>query len=166
VKTFACIFRLAICTAVVLCSSAIAQDDKVDQWAALRQLKTGDKIQIVQISLKSQSGIFQSLSVDALFFRVAGEERSVTREKLLRLSVIDRSRRKRNTVLGLAIGMAAGLAGGGALASAAGWFDEGTGSKPAVAIAAFGAGGALAGYALGASSGTRTIYRKKDANAR
>ena len=96
--------------------------------------------------------------------RVGQEERSVTRQNLLRLTVIDRSSRKRNTVLGLALGTVAGLAGGGALASAAGWFDEGTGSKPAVAIAGFGAGGAVAGYAIGASSGTRTIYGKRDPN--
>ncbi len=163
-NTFVCTSRLPICVAVVLCSAATAQDSDSDQWAALRQLNAGEKVQIVQITLESQTGIFQSLSDEAIFFRVGQQERSVTRQNLLRLTVIDRSSRKRNTVLGLAIGTAAGLAGGGALASAAGWFDEGTGSKPAVAIAGFGAGGAVAGYAMGASSGTRTIYRKTDPN--
>lgn len=161
-----CTSRLPICVAVVLCSAATAQESDSDQWAALRQLNSGEKIQIVQITLESQTGIFQSLSDEAILFRVGQEGRSVTRQNLLRLTVIDRSSRKRNTVLGLAIGTAAGLAGGGALASAAGWFDEGTGSKPAVAIAGFAAGGAVAGYAIGASSGTRTIYRRKDPNAK
>ncbi len=112
-------------------------------------------------TLESQTGIFLSLSDEGIFFRVGQEGRSVTRQNLLRLTVIDRPSRKRNIVLGLAIGTAAGLAGGGALAAAAGWFDEGTGSKPLVTIVGFGVGGAVAGYAMGASSGTRTIYRKK-----
>ena len=157
----ACISRLLICVAVVLCSAATAHDSDSDQWAALKQLNAGDKIQIVQITLESQTGIFLSLSDEGIFFRVGQEGRSVTRQNLLRLTVIDRPSRKRNIVLGLAIGTAAGLAGGGALAAAAGWFDEGTGSKPLVTIVGFGVGGAVAGYAMGASSGTRTIYRKK-----
>jgi len=158
--------RLPICAAVVLCASATAQDSDLDQWGALRQLNAGQKVQIVQITLESQTAIFQRLSDEAIFFRVDQQERSVTRQNLLRLTVIDRSKRRRNIVLGLVIGTAAGLAGGGAVVSAAGLFDEGTGSKPGLVIFGFGAGGAVAGYAMGASSGTRTIYRKRGPNAK
>ena len=161
VNTLVCTPRLSICLEIVLCSAASAQDSDSDQWAALKQLNSGETVQIVQITLESQTGIIQSVSNEAVFFRVGQEERSVARLKLLRLTVIDRSSRKRNTVLGLAIGTAAGLAGGGALASAAGWFDEGTGSKPAVAIAGLGAGGAVAGYAWGRHRvHVRSIERK------
>ncbi len=153
---------LPMVLALVFGSAATAQNTDADPWGTLGQLKVGDSIQVVQTTLQSQTGIFQSLSDAAVFFRVGREEQSVSRENLLRLTVIDRSRRKRNVVLGLAIGAAAGMAGGGALATAAGWFDEGTGTRPAVTIVGFGAGGAVAGYAWGASSGTRTIYWKRD----
>lgn len=153
---------LAMVLALVLGSAATAQDTNADPWGTLGQLKVGDSIQVVRTTLQSQNGIFQNLSDAAVFFRVGREERSVSRENLLRLTVMDRSRRKRNAVLGVALGAAAGMAGGGALAAAAGWFDEGTGARPAVTIVGFGAGGAVAGYALGASSGTRTLYRKRD----
>ena len=165
-NTLVCISRLPVCLAVILCSAATAQDSDSDQWAALRQLNSGEKIQLVQVTLESQTGTFQSLSDEAIFFRVGQDERRVARQNLLRLTVIDRSKRRRNTVLGLAIGTAAGLAAVGALATAAGWFDEGTGSRPGVAVAGFGAGGAVAGYTMGARSGTRTIYRKQDPKAK
>ena len=154
--------RWPIFIAIVLCSAATAQDTNADPWGALGQLNAGESIQVVRVTLESQDGNFQSISDEALFFRVGQAERSVSRQNLLRLTVIDRSRRKRNTMLAVAIGAAAGMAGGGALAAAAGWFDEGTGARPAVTIVGFGAGGAVAGYAWGASSGTRTIYRKRD----
>ncbi len=141
-------------------SGALAAKDPGEQsWGNLRQLQGGQKVQVVQMNFKSLRGTFRGVSEEAISLRVKQNEVAVPRADVLRVSSLDRGKRKRKILLGLAIGAGVGMLAGGGVASAANLFDEGQGSKPVTTILAFTAAGAAAGSAVGASSGYRTIYR-------
>ena len=145
-------------------SGALAAKEPDEQsWENLKQLRVGEKIQVVQMNIKSFQGTFAGFSEEAISLRVKQSEVAVPRADVLRVSSLDRGKRKRNILLGLAIGAGAGMLAGGGVVSAVGLFDEGTGYKPMAIILGSLAAGAAAGGAVGASSGYRTIYR---ANAR
>jgi hypothetical protein len=125
-----------------------------ESWDNLKQLRTGQKIQVVDIHMKTLNGAFLSFSAEALGLRVAKGEVSVSRPDVVRVSVRDTSKRMRNMLLG------AGIAGGVALAVgipiAVTNSNEGNTCAVCFAGIAAGFGG---GAALGAIPGSRTIYR-------
>ena len=111
------------------------------------------------MNFKSLKGTFLGASEEAISLRGKQNEVAVPRADVLRVSSLDGSKRKRNFLLGLAIGAGGGMLAGSGIVSAAGLFDEGTGHKPLAIILGSLAAGAAAGGAVGASSGYRTIYR-------
>ncbi len=129
-----------------------------DSWDNLKQLRPGDKIQVVDIHVSTFKGDFVSLTDDAIALRDGPNEFSVARAAVVRVSVRDSSRRKRNMLLGAAIAGGAAL-GVGLWVYEAQQSGEGTGCGGCVAAIAGGAAGAGAG--LGATSTYRTIYRVK-----
>jgi hypothetical protein len=134
---------------------ALAQSAK-DSWGNLKQLRAGQKIEVVDTSMKSLRGPFVSVSEEAVSLQVGKSEESVVRAKVVRVSVRDNSHRTRNMLLG------AGILGGIALAATAVPLgigrNEGTSCGACAAAIAAGFGG---GAALGAIPGSRTIYRVK-----
>ncbi len=145
----------------IISVSLRAQQPGKDSWDNLNRLQAGQKIQVVQMDMKSLKGRFIVVSEEAISLRIKKDEVGVPRVNVLRVSSLDRSKRKRNILLGLAIGAGGGMLAGAGVASAAVGFDEGQGSNPAATIVGFLAAGADAGVAVGASSGYRTIYRVK-----
>ena len=145
----------------IISVSLRAQQPGKDSWDNLNRLQAGQKIQVVQMDMKSLKGRFIVVSEEAISLRIKKDEVGVPRVNVLRVSSLDRSKRKRNILLGLAIGAGGGMLAGAGVASAAVGFDEGQGSNPAATIVGFLAAGAAAGVAVGASSGYRTIYRVK-----
>ena len=81
-----------------------------DSWSNLNQLARGQQIQVVLNDAKSYSGQFQSVSDDGLVFRVAGEEQTLQRQDILRVSTKGASHRARNALIGAGIGAGVGAA--------------------------------------------------------
>ncbi|MBI4459220.1 MAG: hypothetical protein HY648_04070 [Acidobacteria bacterium] len=134
-----------------------AQEPDEGSWENLNQIQAGQTIQVVQMDLKSRKGTFLRVSDEAIFLRVKGNDVNVPRADVLRVSRLDIGKRRRNMMVGLGVGTAAGMLIGAAVARP--YFDEGTGFKP-LAIILTGAGvGAGIGITLGASSGFQTVYR-------
>ena len=133
----------------------MAQSAK-DSWDNLRQLRPGEKVEVVDTSMKSLRGPFVSVSEEAITLQVGKSQESIERAKVVRVSVRDNSHRTRNMLLG------AGILGGIALAATAVPLgisgNEGTSCGACAAAIAAGFGG---GAALGAIPGSRTIYRVK-----
>ena len=105
--------RLVICclwSAVVLMPLLQAQEA---QWKSLAQVRPGTKIQVVENSLKSTSGKFVGVSDTDLTMTVAGQQVVVPRERIHRVSVSGKNRR-RNVLIGLAIGAGVGAGIGAA----------------------------------------------------
>ncbi len=124
-------------------------------WENLKQLRAGQKIEVVEMSLKATKGALVSVSDEAIVFEVKGDNVTVERANVMRVTVRDTSKRTRNMLIGAAAGVGAGLAIGlpaNAIAS-----NEGTGNAAGVAAAAAVLGGA--GLGLGAIPGNRTVYR-------
>ena len=91
---------------------ALAQQVR-DSWDNLKQLRAGQKIEVVETSMETLHGSFVSVSEEALTLRVGKSQESIERAKVVRGSVRDTSHRTRNMLLG------SGILGGIALAAAA-----------------------------------------------
>lgn len=127
-----------------------------NSWDRLRQLRPGQKIEVVDKNLKSTQGAFLSYSETAISVQAGPRETSLARDNVLSVKNREISHRKRNVLLGLAIGAAAGLAAG-AIRGAT-YHEEGETGVFVLVFTPIGAGiGAAVGAALPA--GTATVYR-------
>ena len=134
---------------------ALAQSAK-DSWGNLKQLRAGQKIEVVDTSMKSLRGPLVSVSEEAITLRVGKSQECIERAKVVRVSVRDNSHRARNMLLG------SGILGGIALAAAyvplVASSNEGNSCGVCVVTIVAGFGG---GAAFGAIPGSRTVYRAK-----
>ena len=87
---------------------AMAQSAK-DSWDSLKQLASGQQIRIVLNDAKSYSGRFQSVSNDGLIVRTGGGEQTFERQNVLRISTRGKGHRGRDALIGLAVGVSAGV---------------------------------------------------------
>ncbi len=128
-----------------------------DSWDNLKQVRPGQKIEVVDTSMKSLQGPFVSASEEAITLQVGKKQESIERAKVVRVTVRDTSHRTRNMLLG------AGILGGIAMAATAvplmASSNEGNSCPACAAAIAAGFGG---GAALGAIPGSRTVYRIKE----
>ena len=93
-----------------LCSASLHGADKPEEaWGNLNQLRGGQKIQVVQKSLKSQEGEFLRFSEEAISFRVQSNDVSVPRDAVLRITRREGHRRLRGALLGMLAGGGIGL---------------------------------------------------------
>jgi hypothetical protein len=128
-----------------------------NNWDNLKELAPGQKIEVVDMNLKSVKGAFLSLSTDSISLNSGKQEVAVQRADVMRVSLRDSSKLRRNMLIG------AGTAGGavltiGLLANAPA-SNEGTGC--AGCVVGFAAAAAGGGAGLGAIPGNRTVYRIK-----
>jgi len=134
---------------------SLAQSSQ-NNWDNLKQLRPGQKIEVVDSSMKTLKGAFVSFSDEAISLQAGKGEESVERAKVVRVSVRDNSHRVRNMLLG------SGILGGIAVAATAvplmAGSNEGNSCPACAAATAAGFGG---GAALGAIPGSRTVYRAK-----
>ena len=125
-----------------------------DNWDSLKELRPGQKIEVVDSNMKTLNGTFVSASDEAISLRTRKGEESVSRAHVVRISVRDNSHRARNMLL------ASGVLGGIAVAATAvpliANSNEGNSCAACVVAIAAGFGG---GAALGAIPGSRTVYR-------
>ncbi len=146
---------LATLLLVLVPCLAVAQKPE-DSWQNLSQLRAGQKIEVVDMNLKSLKGAFVSFTEEAISLRVNGDDVLVEKAKVLRVTDRTTARRGRNALLGLAIGLGTGFAVGAALDSS----ELSGGAQGAMKAGLTPLGGAV-GAAIGAMkpSGARTIYR-------
>ena len=126
-----------------------------DSWHNLEQLQRGQRIQVVDVHMKTLNGEFVRLSQDTFTLRVKKGEVTIGRLDVIRVSTRDTSKRLRNTLIGLGIGSAGGLALG------FGIMERETGFAGAVAGTAVFFGGVGAGVGALIPPRTQTIFRAK-----
>jgi hypothetical protein len=144
---------------VLLASVGALAQDPTHSWDNLKQLQAGQKIEVVDMNLKSVKGTFTSFSGEAISLQTKQDQVTVARADVLRVSDREHSKRLRNALLGGAIGAGIGLAA------------EEVGTRRAQPISAYRGEyraiglilvpiGAGAGAGLGAACPSfRTIYR-------
>lgn len=134
------------------------------EWSSLKQIAAGQTIKVAVKHGASSQGDFQSATEDALVLRVAGEDRSIARDTVRRVSLKTNSHRGKHALIGAAIGGGAGLGVGIAVdynlsCSPNALFCTGNQGK-AIATPGF----ALIGAGIGAllpASGWHEIYRAR-----
>lgn len=139
---------------LVLASFAAADND----WSNLsRDLKIGDRIDVVQSNMKSLSGVFRSATADQLTVAIDGAgEQAISKQNVIRVSVHQGSHRLRNAIL---LGVVGAIAGAGATRFGAACAETNDGCRnAALAPIAGGAAGAAIG-ALIPSSARHVVYR-------
>ena len=83
------------------------------QWQDLAQVRPGTRIQVVESSLKSTSGKFVAFSETDLTLRDEDKEVVIPKDQIYRVTINGKNR-KRNTLIGLAVGAGTGAAVGAA----------------------------------------------------
>jgi hypothetical protein len=148
-------FAVAVSYMAALCLSA-AQTPQ-ESWENLRQLRPGEEIEVLDSRMRSYRGQFASYTQDEIALRRQGQERRVARAEVASVKRRRESHRRRNALVGLAIGAAGGLAAGAIHGKT---YHE-SGETPVFILVwtPIGAGvGAIVGAAL-PSGGEVTVYR-------
>ncbi|MCJ7502186.1 MAG: hypothetical protein MUP80_03890 [Acidobacteriia bacterium] len=89
----------------------LSAQDARNSWNNLKQLRVGEKIQVVDQKLKSLTGTFVGVTEEAISLQVGPAPVAVQRVDVLRVTSRERTRRGRNALIGLGIGAAAGAVG-------------------------------------------------------
>jgi hypothetical protein len=126
-------------------------------WDALRELKPGDAISVLDTTGHERKGGFTGYSADAIALQTGGGEVSIERPRVRRVQVRSKARRTRNALIGVAIGVAVSVAVdqtlGAYLRNEGGQSGGGRAVTYIAPIALFGGVGALPAY--------RTVYRAR-----
>jgi hypothetical protein len=80
-----------------------------NNWDNLKQLAPGQQIRVVLNDAKSYKAGFQSVTDDAIVVRLATGDQTFERQNVLRVSTQGNNHRRRNALIGLAVGMGAGI---------------------------------------------------------
>ena len=80
-----------------------------DSWDNLNRLAPGQHVRIVLNDAKSHVGQFQSANEAGIAVRLPAGGRTFERQSVLRVSTQGKSHRKRNSLIGLAVGAGAGI---------------------------------------------------------
>ncbi len=123
-----------------------AQQRPKDSWDNLNRLPAGQKIQVVQMDMKSLKGKFLGFTDEMISLRVKKDEVAVPREEVVRVSLQGKPKRGPNARLMMVVGAGVGAISGAATGAA---FHEV--GETGVFVLAFTAIGAGTGAALGAA---------------
>lgn len=122
-------------------------------WGNLSQIKPGEKVLVVHDKMKSVKGGFESFSADSIVIRVESAAVVLPKSEVVRVTVLERGHRVRNTLIGTAAGGALGVLIGHLATTR--WNGGREGVLAASAIVAMG-GGAAVGATI---PGHPTVYR-------
>jgi hypothetical protein len=149
-----------VCSLILIPCSLHAQDQKSD-WKSLYGLHTGEKIELIETGMKKHVGTFSTVTEETIQMREGSNDIGIPKERVVRVTVLDKSHRLRNSLLFGAVGAGAG-AGIGAAATRCSYFCIGTGVVVAISAVAGLAGGAGVGAAIPSHP---TIYRAEPAKS-
>jgi thiamine pyrophosphate-dependent acetolactate synthase large subunit-like protein len=137
---------------ILMPCSVRAQDSKAN-WKALNDLRAGEKIELVETSMKKHVGTFSTVTEEAIQMREGSNDIGIPKAGVARVTVLDKSYRLRNSFIFGTVGAGAGAG----IATAA--------TRPSIiARGAVVAVGAMVGLVGGAGVGAAipshpTIYR-------
>ena len=144
-----------ICILAIPCATW-AQSGQAS-WENLSTLQAGQKIQVVEMNSKKDSGALLNISPTAISLQEKSGEQTIQRQDVRSVKLMEHAHRLRNTLIGAAVG-----AGAGAGITAAAWETHGFFEGRKVG-AVFGAVlGVIGGAIIGALwPSHKMIYRVK-----
>jgi hypothetical protein len=127
-------------------------------WDALRGLKQGDRVKVLDNAGKEHEGAFQAVSADAVSLETRTGEVAIEKAKVRRVQVRAGRRRVRNLIIGAAIGVAVGVAVDSTLGA---YFRNETGETSGARAITYIAPIAIFGGVAAALPAYATIYRSR-----
>ena len=150
---------LPVVSAATLALTVVGQAAKpIANWANLNQLAKGAEIRVTLADGTTQRGFIQSVTPESLAINATTSQATLSRNDIRRVALKRPGHRGRNTLIGLAIGMGAGLAAGAGVDANGGPNDFLPNAGKAVLTPL----GALIGTAVGVAwptGGWRDVYR-------
>ena len=104
--------------------SAVWAHRVVPGWDNLHRLQAGQKIQVVQMDMKSLKGRFLGFTEETISVRVKKDEVAVARADVLRVSLRGKPKRGRNALIGAGVGAGVGIGIGIGVVVATGGSDN------------------------------------------
>jgi hypothetical protein len=141
--------RFAVLVVAVGCAAGADSS----QWSAVRDLKKGDRVGLVQSDMKRVEGRFDGASDDA----ITVDGNTVSKDRVVRVYRRPGMNRVVRAVVGAGIGAAAGAVADGTAGTR--FRNEGTGPALGLITGLSAAGGAGIGAASG--GGYKTVYQRK-----
>jgi hypothetical protein len=123
-------------------------------WDTLRGLKTGESVRVTDTAGQQYRGSFSAVSGDSLTIRTGDGEHSLEMAKVRLVKVRSTSRRIRNLLIGIGIGVATGVAVDQTLGAYM-RNETGDSGRPLMYLAPIGLFGGIGG----AIPAYRTVYR-------
>ncbi len=152
----------ALACFLILIPCSLPAQDKKNDWKALYGLRSGEKIVLIETGMKKHVGTFSTVTEEAIQMREGTNEVGIPKEKVARVTVLDKGHRGRNALILAVAGAGAGAGIGVATSrcsnTPAPFNLCGIGRGPEVAL------GAVIGLAGGAGVGAAipshpTVYR-------
>lgn len=146
--------KFALVCLFLLAPALLRAQTKNDAWDGLRSLRVGEKVEVVESSMKKHTGTFSTVTEEAIQIRENSNDVGIRKENVARVTLLDKGHRLRNALIFAAVGGGAGAGIGAAAAGSHSFLGRG----PATAV------GAVIGLAGGAAIGAAipshpTIYR-------
>ena len=158
----------ALVCCLVLIPYSLRAQNKRDDWKTLYDLRSGEKIELIETGMKKHVGNFSTVTEEAIQLREGSNDIGIRKESVARVTRLEKGHRLRNALILGAVGAGAG-AGIGAAASrcssSTGSFNFcGLGRDVAVGIG--GVAGLPGGAGIGAAIPSHpTIYRAEPAKS-
>jgi hypothetical protein len=135
----------------------VSAQEPAGSWENLRDVRAGEAIEVVDASMRAHRGDFAAFTSETISLRLDGREMTIPRAGVASVKRRGERHRRRNALLGLAIGATGGLAAG--VIHGATYHERGETPVFVAVYAPIGAGiGAVAGAALPAGRQV-TVYR-------
>jgi hypothetical protein len=97
----------ALCFLAALAGLPLRAADKGD-WNGLREIRKGEKVEVVLSSMKKEGGVFESYSADAVVLAQGASNVAIQRKDVVRVTITESRNRWRNMAIGMGVGAAAG----------------------------------------------------------
>ena len=159
-RVFRRIFFAALAATILAATAGAQQDNTVANWANLNQLVQGSEIRVTLTTGRTVRGFIQGVTPESLAINATTSQETLLREDIRRIALKSTGHRGRNTLIGLGVGTAAGLALGAGIDSHAGpgnWF-------PNAGKAVLSPLGAIVGTVVGVAlptGGWHDVYRPR-----
>ncbi len=150
---------IGVCLLAVPCVSWAQK--KQASWENLKALRAGEKIEVVEMSLKMHKGTVVTVSEETLNFREGATNQIIKKENVMRMTQLEKSHRLRNALIFGAVG--AGVGAGIGVGAGGGCHHSFIITCSAAKRAAFGGvSGLVVGFPIGAAVPSHdTIYRSE-----
>ena len=123
-------------------AAALSGQTQNGSWSNLNRLKPGQRIEVIEASMKRHAGDFVTVTDELLTLKEQSSDISIKRQDVARISTSSGSKRGEHALIGLVVGGGIGAAIGAASGSSTGFLG---GSSRGIA--------ALVGIVIGAPSG-------------